>query len=34
MNAQCLNTHIVSDLDPTPAEMATPLQRTPLELAR
>jgi DDE family transposase len=33
MNAQCLNTHIVSDFDPTPAEMAPPLQRTPLELA-
>jgi Transposase DDE domain group 1 len=33
MNAQCLHTHIVSDFDPTPAEMAPPLQRTPLALA-
>jgi hypothetical protein len=33
MNAQCLNTHIVSGCDPMPAEMTPPLQRTPLELA-
>jgi Transposase DDE domain group 1 len=33
MNAPCLNTHIVSDFDPMPAEMAPPLQGTPLELA-
>ena len=33
MNAQYLNTYIISGGDPMPAEMTSPLQQTPLELA-